>query len=620
MRAALRSCLSLMLALACVLAPRATRAAEGHDPDCREWPTAMGATGNGTGHSPGAAPAPGWSVEAPPGPGHEVALDTRTGTWMSVDVSPDGRQLVFDLLGDLYLLPIAGGEATSLTHGLAWDEQPRWSPDGKRIAFTSDRSGGDNLWVMDADGSHPRAVTNETFRLLNSPTWTPDGQYLAGRKHFTSTRSAGAGEIWLYHASGGKDGVQMTARRTQQKDEGEPAFSPDGRYLYWSMDATPGPSFEYNKDANGQIYVIQRLDRESGEITTVVGGPGGAIRPTASPDGKRLAYLKRVRFETVLHVIDLASGIEHPIVGGLERDNQEVWAVHGVYPGIAWTPDGRAIVYWAKGGLHRVDLATRQVSDIPFHVKDTRHVTEAVRTPVAVAPDSANAKMLRWVSVSPQGDRVVYSALGHLYVKTLPNGTPRRLTTQNDHFEFYPSWSRDGRMIAYTTWNDVTLGTVRVVSASGGNGLAITRTPGHYVEPAFSPDGETVVYRAAAVGGLFDPAWSRDLGIFRVPVSGGPSRLITRRGQMPQFGRANDRVYLIDVGGADEDDRSLFSIALDGTQERTHVKGVYFTELKLSPDEQWLAFREKFKVWAAPTRTTDPCSASRSTARRSART
>jgi Tol biopolymer transport system component len=475
-------------------------------------------------------------VDDPPGPHHDVTLDTRTGTWMSVDVSPDGRQLVFDLLGDLYLLPIAGGEAKSLTHGLAWDEQPRWSPDGKHIAFTSDRSGGDNLWVMDADGSHPRAVTSETFRLLNSPVWTPDGQYLAGRKHYTSTRSAGAGEIWLYHVSGGKDGVQMTARRTQQKDEGEPAFSPDGRYLYWSMDATPGASFEYNEDANGQIYVIQRLDRESGEITTVVGGPGGAIRPTPSPDGKRLAYLKRVRFETVLHVLDLVSGVEHPVVGGLERDNQEVWAVHGVYPGIAWTPDGRSIVYWAKGGLHRVELATRKVSDIPFHVSDTRRVTEAVRTPVAVAPDSAAARMLRWVSVSPQGDRVVYSAMGRLYVKSLPNGAPRRLTTQNDHWEFHPSWSRDGRMIAYTTWNDSTLGTVRVVSANGGTGLVLTRAPGHYVEPAFSPDGETVVFRATGLGSLFDPAWSRETGIFRVPVSGGPARLITRHGEQPQFG------------------------------------------------------------------------------------
>src|SRR5262249_25966951 len=161
-------------------------------------------------------------------------------------------------------IPIAGGEAKNLTSGMAWDEQPRYSPDGSKIAFTSDRAGGDNIWVMNRDGAKPRQVTKESYRLLNSPTWAPDGQYIAARKHFTSTRSAGAGEIWLYHWTGG-DGVQMTKRRTDQKDEGEPAFSPDGKYLYWSIDATAGRSFEYNKDANTGIYAIQRLDRETGE-------------------------------------------------------------------------------------------------------------------------------------------------------------------------------------------------------------------------------------------------------------------------------------------------------------------------------------------------------------------
>ncbi len=581
----------------CLTAPLAR--AGGGDPDDRE-PGAMNAAVGTGANAPGANPAGNWSVDDPPGPHHDAKLDTRTGTWMSVDVSPDGKRLVFDMLGDLYELPIGGGEARSLTHGLAWDEQPRYSPDGKRIAFTSDRSGGDNLWIMDADGSNAKAVTNETFRLLNSPAWSPDGQYLAGRKHFTSTRSAGAGEIWLYHVSGGKDGVQMTKRRTEQKDEGEPAFSPDGRYLYWSMDATPGPSFEYNKDGNGQIYVIQQLDRESGEIRQVAGGAGGAIRPTPSPDGKKLAFLKRVRFQTVLHVVDLESGHETPIVGGLERDNQEVWAVHGVYPGICWTPDGKSIVYWARGGLHRVDVATHAVSDIAFHITDTRRVTEAVRTPVVVAPDSSDAHMLRWVSVSLQGDRVLYSALGHLYVKALPNGAPKRLTTQNDHWEFYPVWSRDGRSVVYTTWDDSLLGTVRVVSATGGAGRVLTSKPGHYVEPAISQDGQTVVFRATGGGYLFTTDWSRDLGIYKVATSGGPVKLVCKHGEQPQFGKSNDRVYLIDVNGADQDDRSLFSIGLDGLDERSHLKGVYFTELKFSPDEKWVAFREKYKVWVAP--------------------
>jgi len=519
---------------------------------------------------------------------------------MTVDVSPDGKQIVFDLLGDIYVIPAEGGEAKSLTHGMAWDEQPRWSPDGRRIVFTSDRGGGDNLWVMDRDGSHAHAISNESFRLLNSPAWSPDGQYVAGRKHFTSTRSAGAGEIWMYHVDQGGDGIQMTKRRTEQKDEGEPAFSRDGRYLYWSMDATPGPSFDYNKDGNGQIYVIQRLDRESGEITSVAGGPGSASRPTPSPDGKWLAYIKRVRFRSVLHVMDLQSGEEHPLYAGLDRDLQEIWAMHGTYPGMSWTADSKSIVFWAAGGIHRIDVATKQVRDIPFHVADTRRVTEALHFPVAVGPDSMSAHMLRWVSVSPKGGRVVYSAMGHLYVKDLPGGKPHRLTTQSDHWEFFPSWSRDGSRIVYTTWNDSTLGSVRVISAGGGSGKVVTKQPGHYVEPVFSPDGSTIVYRATTGGYLFSTAWAREPGIYSVSASGGPAKRISQHGQNPMFGAANDRVYLVDVNGNDQDDRSIFSIGLDGREERTHLKGVYFTEAALSPDEKWIAFHEKYRVWVAP--------------------
>ncbi|HEU5162155.1 MAG TPA: amidohydrolase, partial [Thermoanaerobaculia bacterium] len=312
---------------------------------------------------------PKWDVANPPGPSREIQIDTASGTWMSLDVSPDGREIVFDLLGDIYSLPMAGGDARPLASGLPWDMQPRFSPNGKWIAFTSDRSGGDNVWVMKRDGSAPAQVTKETFRLLNSPSWTPDGEFIVARKHFTSRRSLGAGEMWLYHRSGG-EGLQLTERPNDQKDAGEPAFSPDGRYLYYSQDVTPGPVFEYNKDPNAEIYVIQRLDRKLGKTERFVTGPGGSIRPTPSPDGKKLAFVRRVRLNTVLYVLDLASGAETPLDDALDRDMQETWAIHGVYPAMAWTPDNRAIVFWSGGKIRRVDVATRAVEEIPFRVRD----------------------------------------------------------------------------------------------------------------------------------------------------------------------------------------------------------------------------------------------------------
>ena len=538
-----------------------------------------------------------WDVNNPPGPQYDVPIDVTEGTWLSVDVSPDGNEIAFDLLGDIYTIPMNGGEAKSLTSGIAWDMQPRYSPNGKWIAFTSDRAGGDNLWIMNRDGSKPQQVTKETFRLLNEPSWSPDSEYLVARKHFTSERSLGAGEIWLYHRSGG-EGLQLTKKRTDQKDTGEPALSPDGRYVYYSDDTTPGAIFQYNKDPNTQIYVIQRLDRQTGEIEPFVVGPGGSVRPTPSPDGKSLAFIRRVRYKSTLFILDLESGKETPVYDGLDRDMQETWSIHGLYPSMAWTPDNKSIVFWAGGHISRIDVASKQVTNIPFHVRSTRRIQEALRFPVEVAPSTYPVKMLRWVSVSPNGKQVVYGALGYLYIRDLPNGTPHRLTKQTDHFEFYPAWSRDGKSIVYTTWNDQALGTIRIASTAGGEGRVITDKPGHYIEPALSPDGSKVVYRTTSDGYLRSALWSRETGIYVVPAAGGKSALITKKGASPQFGASNDRVFFMTF--EDEDKRALHSIGIDRTDERAHLLSASATEYALSPDEKWVAWREKFNAYIAP--------------------
>ena len=538
-----------------------------------------------------------WDVNNPPGPRHDVSIDVTEGTWLSLDVSPDGKEIAFDLLGDIYTVPIGGGEAKALTTGIAWDMQPRYSPNGKWIAFTSDRAGGDNIWIVNRDGSNPQQVTKETFRLLNSPNWSPDSELIVARKHFTAERSLGAGEMWLYHRSGG-EGLQLTKKRNDQKDSGEPAFSPDGRYLYWSEDSTPGATFQYNKDPNGQIYVINRLDRQDGESEAFVTGPGGSIRPTPSPDGKSLAFVRRVRYKSTLFVMDLESGKETPLYDGLDRDLQETWAIHGVYPSMAWTPDNKSLVFWAGGHLQRVDVASKQVATIPFHVKATRSVTDAVRFPIEVAPAQFPVKMLRWVSVSPSGKQVAYGALGYIYVRDLPNGTPHRLTKQMDHFEFYPAWSRDGNSVVYTTWNDSTYGTIRVAPAAGGDGRVVTDKPGHYVEPAFSPDGTKIVYRTTSDGFLRPATWSRETGIYVVPTAGGAAKLVSKRGAYPEFGAANDRIYFMTF--EDEDKRALRTINLDRADERSLYLSSFATRYEVSPDEKWIAWQEKFNAYIAP--------------------
>jgi Tol biopolymer transport system component len=422
------------------------------------------------------------------GTSKDVDYDVSEGTWISLDVSPDGKSIVFDIVGDIYTMPITGGAAKLILGGAAYEHQPRFSPDGKRIAFTSDREGLTNIWTARVDGTDLRQVSKEKERDVANPAWTPDGQYLVARKHFRNTRSLGAGEMWLYHTAGG-NGLKLTDRRNWEQNATEPIVSSDGRYVYFTEDISPGNGFQYNRDAHGQVYVIQRFDRQTGNRSTLTGGAGSALRPQLSPDGKTMAFVRRVGLKSVLWLRDLESGRERQLFDGLDHDQQEAWAIYGTYPGYDWTPDGKSIVIWAKGKINSVDVASGKATNIPFAAHIHQTITDAVRFTQQVAPDSFDVKMLRWVAVSPDQKRVVYTSLGKLYVKELPNGKPHRVTSDSENDELYPSWSPDGRTLVYATWNDNTLGAIRTIGADGRGGRRITTKPGHYIEPRFSSSG-----------------------------------------------------------------------------------------------------------------------------------
>ena len=540
-----------------------------------------------------------WDVSAPPGTPREIKINTRSGTWMSLDVSPDGETVAFDMLGDIYTVSINGGDATAINSGLAWSMQPRFSPDGSEIAFTSDAGGGDNIWIMQADGSDAMQLTKEDFRLLNNPYWSPDGSYIAARKHFTTTRSAGTGEIWIYHRNGG-GGVAVVEKPSDdhQKDLGEPVFSPDGRYIYFSIDSTPGASFQYAQDSNGQIYEIRRHDLHTGKTESFITGAGGAVRAAPSPDGRYLAFVRRIRAKSALFLKDLTSGKEWPIYTELDQDVQEVWAIHGVYPNMDWTPDSDSIVFWAGGGIKRIDIESGDVSDIAFQVNDTRTVYDAPRPKVEVAPATFNTTMPRNAAVSPDGSKVVFESIGRLWTKDLPDGEAELLTRDDDgQVEYAPGWSRDGRNITFVSWTDAELGNIHSVRASGGRSDQLTAQPGHYSNPSFSPDGEFVVYEANSGGRTSSPEWSMNTGVFIVAADGGDARRVTDDGANPHFGARSDRLYVTRSG---EEGRELVSIDLNGDKPRVHAKGEYLRQYEVAPDDAHFAFSENYHIYALP--------------------
>jgi Tol biopolymer transport system component/imidazolonepropionase-like amidohydrolase len=544
-----------------------------------------------------------WDVTAAHGPTKTVRFETNEGTWLDVDVSPDGRELAFSLLGDVYRMPMAGGRATRVTSGPAWDVQPRFSPDAKELAFTSDRGGGNNLWRIDLDGRNPVQVTKEDFRLLNNPAWTPDGQFLIGRKHFTGERSLGAGELWLYHASGtGGAGLQLTKQKNDQQDLGEPAVSPDGRYVYFSEDVSPGPTFQYNKNPHALIYAIKRLDRETGKVDTLIATPGGAVRPQPSPDGKSLAFVKRIRDKSVLHVMDLKSGLVRPVWDGLSHDQQEAWAIFGPYANFDWTPDSKSVVIWAQGKLWRVDIASGAQTQIPFTAQVEQTVAEPLRFVQTIDEGSFAPKMIRDVATSADGKTLIFHAVGRLWRKSLPNGTPTPLTSNENVYEYQPSFSPGGRKLLYTAWTDAGMGAIYVRDASGGGtGTRLTQEKGFYYAPKFSPGGKRIVYSKSGGGGLTGSLWSNDRGIYVMDANGRNPVRVADEGESPQFSADGTRVYYLTGGGLK---KKLMSVGLHGEQPREVFDLKYVDSVSLSPDGKWVAFTELFNGYVAPLVTT----------------
>ena len=541
-----------------------------------------------------------WDVERPRGLTlRKVPINTDEGTWMNVDVSPDGTRVAFDMLGDIYVMPIGGGTPTRIAEGLSYEQQPRWSPDGSRIAFVSDRGGGDNIWIMNADGSSKKQLTKEDFRLLNQPSWSPDGRYIVAKKHFTTARSLGTGEVWLYHVDGG-GGVLLVKRVNEkhQKELGEPTFAPDGKHVYFTRNITPGGTFQYAQDSNGELFAIEQYELDTGETHRVTAGNGGAVRPTPSPDGRYLAFVRRERAKSKLYVRDLRSGNERKLYDLPDQDMQETWAVTGVYPNMDWTADSREIVFWAGGKIRRLPVAGGTAREIPFRVVDDRVVAESLHPKIDVAPDSFQTKMVRWARTSPDGRQIVYESLGKLWLKPSAGGAPRRLTRGDDlAFEAWPSWSRDGRSIAFVSWTDRDLGRVMVVSAKGGSPRTVTTEPGHYSLPHFSPDGRTIAFEAGSGGGLTSDKWSRDPGIYRVAASGGKPVLVERDAGNPQFGSANDRLFMTMQA---DDKLQLVSADLNGERRRVHASGDLTSDFEVSPDGHSVAFRENYEAFLMP--------------------
>ena len=526
-------------------------------------------------------------------PTRPLKFTTDEGTWLSLDLSADGRTIVFDLLGDIYTIPATGGAATRITSGTPFDGQPRFSPDGKSIVFVSDRTGSENLYVIDPDGRNLRALTRGANQSFISPDWTPDGEYVVVSR---------SNDLWLYHRLGGS-GLRLTGQTPPAAATGGgggtaptnfmgAAVAPDGRYVYAS--ARTGAA-GYNQ-MMGTTQVVM-YDRSTGRLATRTLNLGTGFRPAVSPDGKWLAYASRKMAVTGLKLRDLASGDERWLATDIQRDDIESRGSRDLLPGYSWTPDSKAIVLAHHGKIWSLDATTGKETPIPFTAQVDQMIGELVRFDYPVNDSMLTVRQIRGARPSPDGKRLVFSALDRLWIMDLPSGTPRRLTTSTDG-EHAPVWSPDGTHIAYVSWTEDG-GDIWRIAAAGGRPEKLTTQSAYYDNIMYSPTGSRIVAaraprtQRAIINDEINPSLVIT-DLVSIPASGGATTFIstlTDAGR-PHFTADTSRIWMYESADG------LVSMRWDGTDRKTHLKVTGFlapgggpnaqprqaTELHVSPD------------------------------------
>ncbi|RXQ96847.1 peptidase S41 [Ancylomarina salipaludis] len=410
-------------------------------------------------------------------------LGAETPTWLRYPaISPDGTTLVFQYKGDIFKVDANGGMATALTSNSAYDTQPVWSPDGKTIAFASDRFGNFDIFTIPSEGGSPKRITFYSGNEKPS-SFTPDGQFILFSSLISDTPenamfpSGALPELYSISVNGGRENQVLTSPALFAN------YNSDQSLLVYQD--RKGYEDQWRKHHTSavtrDIWIYDVKNKKHSKFSSF---KGEDLNPIFSPDNKDVYYLSeksgsmniwKAPVNNASDLTQITQFEKHPVrFISISKDNTLAYSYNGD-------------IYTQANG------AKAQKIDITIN-------TDIKENPISFERMRSGAEEM---AVSPDGKEVAFIIRGEVFVTSVEYGTTKRITNTPEQ-ERGVSFSPDGKSLLYASerngsWNLYQTKVVRDVETNFANStllkeeVVLESTPETF-QAKFSPDGKEVAF------------------------------------------------------------------------------------------------------------------------------
>ncbi len=513
-----------------------------------------------------------------------ISFTTTEGSYMNVDVSPDGKTLAFDMLGNLYTVPVKGGTAKQITRGMAVNFCPVWSPDGQRLAYISDQSGARHLWIRDVAGTfaEPLGLSDEQIQgeFLYGPTimplWTHDGNY-----------------VFFDHSFYGVNGNKLPAPKIVGRAV---AFSRETDTIF-HVDAEAKRLYSFCGKTDSNSILLYGLEK--------------CRNAALSPDRRWWIYIAdsvgtwrliRQEVSSARRKILVSSLFEHAFEGSVDLS----WKFN-----FECSPDSRYVYIGFRGKLHRISILDGYDQLIPFTADVKVDIGPLNYQTFRVSLKPSKVRYTRYANASPDGRHLVFSALNKIYIMDLPHGKSHKLTNQPFN-QYQPMFSPDSKWVSYTSWSDTAGGQVWRVRIIGGKPQQLSDTAAEYFYPTWSPDGKSIAvikgaiekeYKGSAVGKLqlIDVNTRKTHTLLdsvaimnQLSFSADGKKIIYHADSLKGDGRLQPEFSEIATDGKNKKDITVGGLKGVSSYGSANSEGV------ISPDRQYLVYCDNENIYVVP--------------------